>query len=761
MPLTCVRMRNILIIMVILVLSIPVVVAVDSHQLSFINNCNQPVWVNVQGGPPGTCDVPPAKNIDPATGTNIKCSACSLCPDGSLCNTSVSTGASLPMCCPLITDPPVCWGGGACSKGGCCPGLVPQTANQTYPCPGVSTPDDKYCANTTMTLEQIEALSGYNNPASGRQRATCSGNIIGKGGFKLEANGGTESYPVNDGWQGAWFGRTNCSFTGDLGSCETGNCLASDGWGHLNCSGVGSTAPASKGEMNMDLTSGNDFYDVSLVDGYNLPMQITPRDYNQAYVNADPADLFRCTSSGCLNSSAMPSCPADLTYLPNGNRVGCQDDCSLATMYHNVSPYYFTQSQVDAYCCPDTTYCSPANPCGPGSTCAAWIQNPSTCLNCNATNGGIYPNGYPVILTNSALYFHATFPNAYSFTYDDASASYTCNSTPSTGIRTKYDITFCAQSSAPVAAFTGSPTRGRAPLTVIFTDRSTGSPTSWNWNFGDGSSVNTTQRNPVHTYADIGTYTVTLTATNAAGSDLFTQTDYITVNTILPTTTNSTIGIFRSGYIFLASSNTNGGGTVNALNFGQAGDIPTAGDWNADGKTEVGIFRNGNFFLASSNTPGGGTVNAFNFGQNGDKPVSGKWSGSGVATVGIFRSGKFYLASSNTNGGGTINAFNFGQAGDVPVAGDWNADGTTTVGIFRNGLFVLASHNFSGGGLPTSFTFGQAGDVPVTGDWNADGKTEVGIFRNGMVYQASSTGALNNYFYYGMTNDLPIGGYFG
>jgi len=755
MSFNCVRISNVLIIILILVLSIPVVVAADSHELSFTNNCNQPVWVNVQGGPPGTCDVPPAQNIDPSTGTNLKCSACSLCPDGSLCNTSVSTGASLPMCCPLITDPPVCWGGQACSKDGCCPG-IPQTAGQTYGCPGVNTTTAN-CANTSMSFEQIAALSGYNNSTSGRQRATCSGSIIGGGGFKLEANGGTESYPVNDGWQGAWFGRTNCSFSNGLGNCETGNCLGSDLWGHLQCGGVGSTAPATKGEMNMDLATGNDFYDVSLVDGYNLPMKITPRDYNPAYVAANPADTFRCTSAGCLNTSTLSSCPANLSYLPNGNLVGCQDDCSLYTNLHNANPLQFPQANVDAYCCPDTTYCSPLNPCQAGSTCAAWITNPSTCLNCNAYNG-TFPNGYPItILPNSALFFHASCPNAYSFTYDDASASYTCNSTPSTGLRTKYDITFCAQSSAPVAAFTGTPTSGTAPMTVTFTDTSTGSPTSWNWNFGDGGT--STSQNPSHTYTSAGIYTVSLTATNSAGSNTLPRTNYITVTS--PTTTSSTIGIFRSGKFYLASSNTNGGLPVNAFNFGQAGDIPTAGDWNADGYAEVGIFRSGNFFLASSNTPGGGTVNAFNYGQAGDKPVAGDWNGDGTTTVGIFRSGNFFLASSNTPGGGTVNAFNFGQAGDIPVAGDWNGDGTTTVGIFRNGLFALASHNFPGGALPTYYVFGQAGDVPVTGDWNADGKTEVGVFRNGMVYQATSTGSLYNYFYYGMANDLPIGGYFG
>jgi PKD repeat protein len=82
-------------------------------------------------------------------------------------------------------------------------------------------------------------------------------------------------------------------------------------------------------------------------------------------------------------------------------------------------------------------------------------------------------------------------------------------------------------SGAPVADFSGSPTAGTAPLTVAFSDRSTGSPTSWSWTFGDGGTA--TGQNPSHTYSTPGTYTVTLTATNTAGSDTETKTGYITV----------------------------------------------------------------------------------------------------------------------------------------------------------------------------------------------------------------------------------------
>gem|GEM_PF-3469840 len=80
---------------------------------------------------------------------------------------------------------------------------------------------------------------------------------------------------------------------------------------------------------------------------------------------------------------------------------------------------------------------------------------------------------------------------------------------------------------APVAAFSGTPTSGNRDLTVQFTDQSTNNPTTWSWNFGDGGT--STAQNPSHTYTGAGVYTVTLTASNTAGSDDETKTDYITV----------------------------------------------------------------------------------------------------------------------------------------------------------------------------------------------------------------------------------------
>ena len=91
-------------------------------------------------------------------------------------------------------------------------------------------------------------------------------------------------------------------------------------------------------------------------------------------------------------------------------------------------------------------------------------------------------------------------------------------------------LLFCypaALFSQPVANFTVSVDNGCSPLVVSFTDLSTGSPTAWFWDFGNGNT--STLQNPGATYITPGTYTVTLTVTNADGSNTITQSNLITV----------------------------------------------------------------------------------------------------------------------------------------------------------------------------------------------------------------------------------------
>ncbi|AKB33737.1 cell surface protein [Methanosarcina siciliae HI350] len=116
-----------------------------------------------------------------------------------------------------------------------------------------------------------------------------------------------------------------------------------------------------------------------------------------------------------------------------------------------------------------------------------------------------------------------------------AAGNYTVNLTVTNEVgsdsEVKTDYIMLSESSTPeepVAAFTANVTNGDVPLTVQFSDESTGSPTSWFWDFGDGA--NSTEQSPIHTYTSAETYTVNLTVENAAGSDFESKSDYIEVS---------------------------------------------------------------------------------------------------------------------------------------------------------------------------------------------------------------------------------------
>jgi PKD repeat protein/C1A family cysteine protease len=87
----------------------------------------------------------------------------------------------------------------------------------------------------------------------------------------------------------------------------------------------------------------------------------------------------------------------------------------------------------------------------------------------------------------------------------------------------------------PVANFTADKTTLNTGGTVNFSDISTNAPTSWSWTFEGGTPANSTLQNPVVTYATAGTYDVSLTVSNTNGSNTKTNTDFITVNTYIPT----------------------------------------------------------------------------------------------------------------------------------------------------------------------------------------------------------------------------------
>ena len=97
------------------------------------------------------------------------------------------------------------------------------------------------------------------------------------------------------------------------------------------------------------------------------------------------------------------------------------------------------------------------------------------------------------------------------------------------------------------AEFSGSPTTGKAPHSVQFTDNSTNA-VSVSWNFGDG--VQSSEKNPSHTYAKPGIYTVIMTATGKNGSDSETKIGYISVSDgQVPSPTTGPVAAFTADVV--------------------------------------------------------------------------------------------------------------------------------------------------------------------------------------------------------------------
>ena len=84
-------------------------------------------------------------------------------------------------------------------------------------------------------------------------------------------------------------------------------------------------------------------------------------------------------------------------------------------------------------------------------------------------------------------------------------------------------------SPGPHADFSASPLTGNPPLLVKFSDKSTGTITSWAWDFQNDGTIDRRTRNPYFLYTRAGTYTVSLTVSGPEGTDSEVKTGYITV----------------------------------------------------------------------------------------------------------------------------------------------------------------------------------------------------------------------------------------
>lgn len=244
------------------------------------------------------------------------------------------------------------------------------------------------------------------------------------GGWALAA-GASTNVSIPAGWAGRFWGRRECSFDSNgNGSCATGNC------GRLQCNGAGGVPPTSLAEFTLGAP---DFYDVSLVDGYNLPMAVAVQSGTYTGGN-NPNAPYDCGAPTC-SSDVNASCPDPLKLTVGGKVVGCRSAHQACTA-NPTDPALSCATVGDLYDCSKGGPNAVSGSCySPGADnkccgCPSW----SAAGTCNAHNPKWEAPALPEVYAKP---FKTACPSAYSFPYDDPTSTFTC-----AGGR-DYTITFC------------------------------------------------------------------------------------------------------------------------------------------------------------------------------------------------------------------------------------------------------------------------------------------------------------------------------
>jgi parallel beta-helix repeat protein len=155
------------------------------------------------------------------------------------------------------------------------------------------------------------------------------------------------------------------------------------------------------------------------------------------------------------------------------------------------------------------------------------------------------------------------------------------------GNRTPGAIINQTTTSALETAFSADKTSGTAPLTVHFSDQSSNSPLTWNWDFNNDGTVDSTDQNPTYTYDLPGVYSVKLASANADGGNELIKSGYITV-------TGSPVAAFTADF-------TSGLAPLTVQFTDQSSLTPTAWAWdfNNDGTVDSGLQNPTYTFTAS------------------------------------------------------------------------------------------------------------------------------------------------------------------
>ncbi|KAI1764931.1 Osmotin, thaumatin-like protein [Hypoxylon sp. FL1150] len=257
-------------------------------------------------------------------------------------------------------------------------------------------------------------------------------------GFEL-GPGETKRQTVGPTWQGRIWGRTNCTVSGDTATCSTGDCF-----GKLDCE-YGGAVPVTLAEFNLagGVNGLQTFYDISLVDGYNLPIGVVyhPAD-NTSYI---PPNIVNPSCIGTTGYLAAFS-KTGLTYTNATYPMPYEDSTSNSDLIRwcpwDLQAFPPMKPGDGVYPYPDDRIQRPAfDPCK--SACAA-EGDPADCCTGDYDDPDVCaPSQY----SNNAK---AVCPDAYSYAFDDRTSTFII---PSGG---GWEVVFCpaGRSTNILATFT-------------------------------------------------------------------------------------------------------------------------------------------------------------------------------------------------------------------------------------------------------------------------------------------------------------------
>ena len=324
---------------------------------------------------------------------------------------------------------------------------------------------------------------------------------------------------------------------------------------------------------------------------------------------------------------------------------------------------------------------------------------------------------------------------AGSTTYRVGFATYATTATNlGTSDSTDLMVAFLDETSGVLADFAASATRGTIPFSVQFTDQSSGSPTSWAWDFDNDGTVDSTVQNPTHVYTTGGTFTVKLVARNAN-----TEGEQITADLIR--------AIGPSAVSFTTS--TTSGPAPLTVNFTDTStEEPTGWAWDFDNDGTVdSTVQNPSHSYA---TPGTYTVKL---------TVTNEHSATSATQTDLIQvftpvvadftrtpsSGvvPFSVAFTNTSTGATTYAWDFDNdavvdSTDVNPSFQYTVAGTYPVTLTATGpggtdVFTFANCVVASGPVAASFTMTVSG-TPVTSAYDTTSVT----------FTSTSTGSINS-----------------